>query len=192
MAGYQELTIGRLVDILIFHSIQDAMWRLLRYKCNRCDIWNLAIVLFFSRGGSRKAHRDPLTTGASSDRNAVLAGIGKKPTHGAMNVYFSHPIRQKGTKFRRSVLRVKSQKLLENPRVGQNLFKLFALQKLYESLGQRRPQYKGYRIDCLKELKITMNGIKGLRYQRWFPSFRHKERLRAKGDLFQRLIALGA
>lgn len=148
---YQELTIGRLVDILIFHSIQDAMWRLLRYKCNRCDIWNLAIVLFFSRGGSRKAHRDPLTTGASSDRNAVLAGIGKKPTHGAMNVYFSHPIRQNGTKFRRSVLRVKSQKLLENPRVGQNLFKLFALQKLYESLGQRRPQYKGYRIDCLKE-----------------------------------------
>lgn len=151
MAGYQELTIGRVVDILIFHSIQDAMWRLLRYKCNRCDIWNLAIVLFFSRGGSRKAHRDPLTTDASSDRNAVLAGIGKKPTHGAMNVYFSHPIRQNGTKFRRSVLRVKSQKLLENPRVGQNLFKLFALQKLYESLGQRRPQYKGYRIDCLKE-----------------------------------------
>lgn len=99
MAGYQELTIGRLVDILVFHSIQDAMWRLLRYKCNRCDIWNLAIVLFFSRGGSRKAHRDPLTTGASSDRNAVLAGIGKTPTHGAMNVYFSHPIRQNEQNF---------------------------------------------------------------------------------------------
>lgn len=151
MAGYQELTIGRLVDILIFHSIQDAMWRLLRYKCNRCDIWNLVIVLFFSRGGSRKAHRDPLTTGASSDRNAVLAGIGKTAnTRGDECLLFSSNS-TKRTKFHRSVLRVKSQKLLENPRVGQNLFKLFALQKLYESLGQRRPQYKGYRIDCLKE-----------------------------------------
>lgn len=127
------------------------MWRLLRYKCNRCDIWNLAIVLFFSRGGSRKAHRDPLTTGASSDRNAVLAGIGKTAnTRGDECLLFSSNS-TKRTKFHRSVLRVKSQKLLENPRVGQNLFKLFALQKLYESLGQRRPQYKGYRIDCLKE-----------------------------------------
>lgn len=96
MSGYRELIIGRIVDIL---RLRDAMWRLVRYKCNRCDIWNIAIVLLFSRGGSHKAHSDPLTTGVSSERNAVHAGIGKKPTHGAINVYFSHPIRQNEQNF---------------------------------------------------------------------------------------------